>query len=61
MLRSVAVAPVVTDDEMVEAWFLRHRGTMNELSEQALADVAPWFPIIGVAANDRLIGVLSYA
>ena len=61
MLRSVAEAPVVTDDEMVEAWFLRHRGTMNELSEQALADVAPWFPIIGIAANDRSTGVLSYA
>ena len=61
MLRSVAMARVVTDDEMVEAWFLRHRGTIDELSEQALADVAPWFPIIGVAVNDRSIGVLSYA
>ncbi len=29
-------------------------------SEQALTEVALWLPVIGVAANDRLIGVLRY-
>lgn len=50
---------VIVDDEMLEAWFLRHCGALNGLSEQALAEVAPWFPIIGVAANDGLIGTLD--
>lgn len=53
------VDPVV-NDEMVEAWFSRHGGSVDELSEQALADIAPWLPIIAVAANDRSIGVLDF-
>ena len=49
----------VVNDEMVEAWFSRHRGLVDELSEVALSKVAAWFPIIGVAANDGSIGALA--
>ena len=49
----------IVSDEMVEAWFSIHALLLDEVSEHALADVALWFPIIGVAANDRSIGVLS--
>lgn len=56
-----AVNAVVVNDELVEAWFSTHRGALDELSEPALADVALWFPIIGVPANDRTIGMLNVA
>lgn len=49
----------VVNDEMVETWFSTHASSLDEVSEKALADVALWFPIIGITANDRLIGVLS--
>ena len=48
------------NDEMLEAWFSNHRGSLDELSEQDLTDVALWFPLIGVPANDGLIGALHY-
>ena len=50
----------LVDDEMVEAWFSIHAHSLDEVSEHALANVALWFPIIGVAANDQSIGVLNY-
>ena len=43
------------DDAMVEAWFLTHDASAHDLSEQALWRIAAWFPVIGVAANDRSI------
>lgn len=46
-------------DEMIEAWFSTHRGMLCELSELAWSDIAPWIPIIGLAANDRSIGLLD--
>ncbi len=48
----------VVSDEMVEAWFAAHRNALDGASEHALADVALWFPMIGIAANDRSIGIL---
>lgn len=44
------------DDAMVEAWFSRQAGPCSELSEALLADVAQWFPVIGVIANDNALG-----
>ena len=49
----------VVNDEMVETWFSAHAHSLDEVSEDALAAVALWFPVIGVPANDRSIGVLS--
>ena len=49
----------VVNDEMVEAWFSRHGAAAEQLSEAALAEIAPWFPIISVAANDRSLGVVD--
>ena len=49
----------VVNDEMVETWFSAHARSLDDVSEDALADVALWFPIVGVPANDRSIGVLS--
>lgn len=53
------VNPVVKD-ELVEAWFSRHRDLIEELPEQALAEIAPWLPIIGMAANEGSIGILAH-
>ena len=47
----------VINDEMVEAWFLRHPSLAYKLSEAALSDVEQWFPVIGVPANDGSIGL----
>ena len=49
------MVPAVIDDDVLEAWFLRHRGSLDEVSEAAFAEVAPWLPIIGIAANDRSV------
>ena len=49
----------MVNDEMVEAWFSDHRDALSGLSEQALADIVPWLPIIGVAANDGSMGALA--
>lgn len=48
----------VVSDEMLEAWFAAHANALSDTPEHALADVALWFPMIGIAANDRSIGVL---
>lgn len=48
----------LVNDEMVEAWLWKHPGSLDEVSEDDLAAVVMWFPIIGVAVNDRSTGVL---
>ncbi len=49
---------LVVDDDAVEAWFYANKTTCQELSEEALAEVALWFPVIGVPVNDNNIGAL---
>ena len=49
--------PGVTD-EMLEVWFQNRRPA--ELGLEAVADVALWFPVIGLIANDRAAGTISF-
>ena len=46
------------DDDAVEAWFSANKTTCQELSEEALAEIALWFPVIRVPVNDNKIGAL---
>lgn len=49
----------LVSDEMVEDWFSSHAKTLTQTSEIALAKIAPWIPIIGVAANEGTIGTID--
>lgn len=52
------VPPIVTD-EMIEEWLARHPGGLDNLTPAELEDVADWFPIVSVGANDHAINAPS--
>ena len=44
-------------DADVEHWFARHRLELDDLTIAELACVAPWLPLVGPAANDKVFAV----